>query len=55
LPAVAEKIGSDLHSQYVLGYTPADSRSDGRYRKIKVKLERPAQASWRRGYYAPGL
>ena len=56
LPQVAQKIGTDLHSQYVLGYTPPDSRADGRYRKIKVKVARPAlRASWRHGYYAPGL
>jgi Ca-activated chloride channel family protein len=60
LPDVAQKISADLHSQYVLGYSPANSRNDGRYRKIQVKLAHPPRArwlraSWRHGYYAPGL
>jgi Ca-activated chloride channel family protein len=55
LPGIAEKIGADLHSQYVLGYMPKNTRADGRFRKIQVKLERGARAFWRRGYYAPAL
>ncbi|HVP47087.1 MAG TPA: VWA domain-containing protein [Bryobacteraceae bacterium] len=58
LPAVAEKIGRELLHQYVLGYTPANLERDGKYRHVRVRIERaPGQpkyrASWRRGYYAP--
>jgi len=58
LPAVAEKIGLELRHQYVLGYTPANQERDGKYRRVRVKIVRPAglrklSADWRRGYYAP--
>jgi Ca-activated chloride channel family protein len=57
LPAVAEKIGLELRHQYVLGYTSSNPERDGKYRHVRVKLERlPGQpkywAYWRRGYYA---
>src|SRR5690349_18603635 len=32
------KIGTELRSQYILGYKPADLRHDGRWRRIKVAL-----------------
>jgi Ca-activated chloride channel family protein len=41
LPDVASKIGSVLRNQYILGYKPSDSRHDGTWRKIKVKLKPP--------------
>jgi len=41
LPVVAAHIGCELRNQYVLGYSPDGSRSDGKWRKIKVKLELP--------------
>jgi Ca-activated chloride channel homolog len=59
LSAVASKIGDALRTQYVLGYYPTQSKHDGKYHKVEVKLVQPKgapkfQASWRRGYYAPG-
>lgn len=58
LPAVAAKIGQELRHQYLLGYTPANQERDGKYRRVRVKIVRPAgfgklSADWRRGYYAP--
>jgi len=58
LPAVAEKIGLELRHQYVLGYTSSNPQRDGKYRHVRVQVERsPGQpkyrAYWRRGYYAP--
>ena len=41
LPDIASKIGTELRNQYVLGYKPSDSRHDGTWRKIKVKLKPP--------------
>jgi Ca-activated chloride channel family protein len=41
LPDIAAKIGTELRNQYVLGYKPSDSRHDGTWRKIKVKLKPP--------------
>ena len=57
LPDLAANISAELHSQYVLGFSPAD-RKDGKYRKVKIELTEPAgiggiHASWKRGYYGP--
>jgi VWFA-related protein len=59
LSDVASKIGAALRTQYVLGYYPSQSKRDGKYHKVEVKLVQPKgspklQASWRRGYYASG-
>ncbi len=58
LPDVAAKIGIELRNQYVLGYTPANQSKDGKYRRVKVKVNQPKglpplRAFWRLGYYAP--
>lgn len=54
----AGKIGTELRSQYVLGYAPADLQRDGKYHRVRVKVVAPAgqpklSADWRRWYYAP--
>ncbi len=36
---IAEKISTELRNQYVIGYTPKDLRRDGKWRKVKVKLQ----------------
>jgi Ca-activated chloride channel family protein len=38
LPVIAHHIGVELRNQYVLAYIPSNSKSDGKWRKIKVKL-----------------
>jgi Ca-activated chloride channel homolog len=38
LPVIAHNIGVELRNQYVLAYSPSNSKSDGKWRKIKVKL-----------------
>ncbi len=54
-----EKIAIELRTQYVLGYRPNNLSHNGKFHKIKVKLEPPAglpplSASVRKaGYYAP--
>jgi Ca-activated chloride channel homolog len=58
LPDVAAKIGVELRSQYVLGYSPKNQERDGKYRRVQVKLAPPhglppLRAYWRLGYYAP--
>ena len=58
LPDIAAKIGDTLRTRYVLGYSPAKPRRDGKYHNVQVKLVQPKgtpklQASWRRGYFAP--
>lgn len=58
LPDVAAKIGVELRSQYMIGYTPANLNKDGKYRRVEVKLAQPRglpplRAYYRTGYYAP--
>ena len=58
IPDVANKIGSWLRNQYVLGYVPDHTTADGTYRKVDVRIVRPKgypkfHAVWRQGYYSP--
>lgn len=58
LPDVAANIALEMRSRYLLGYTPADGKRDGRYRSVRVELAPRAglpalRAAWRRGYFAP--
>lgn len=48
------EIADELRSQYSLGYTPANTRHDGTFRKLKIKLARDGlRVQARHGYYAP--
>ena len=38
---IATKISAELRNQYVLGYKPDDTKRDGKWRKLKVKLVPP--------------
>lgn len=58
LADVATKIGIELRNQYVLGYRPKTPVRDGKWRKIKVKLNPPKglpplTVYAKSGYYAP--
>jgi len=58
LPVIAQHIAIELRNQYILGYRPDDSRRDGKWRKIKVKLALPPKlptlrVQARTGYYGP--
>lgn len=54
---LAGKIGTELRSQYILGYKPTDIRHDGSWHRIKVGLapshDLPLTARARTGYYSP--
>jgi Ca-activated chloride channel family protein len=55
---IAEKISTELRNQYVIGYTPKVLNRDGKWRKVKVKLNPPSglpplTVHARTGYYAP--
>jgi Ca-activated chloride channel homolog len=55
---IAEKISTELRNQYVIGYRPKDLTRDGKWRKVKVKLNPPQglpplTVHARTGYYAP--
>ena len=57
IPEISALISRELRSQYVLGYRPTDGTSDGKWRKISVKLaENPGQmhVHFKEGYVAPG-
>jgi hypothetical protein len=49
-----DQISEELRSQYVLGYYPTNTKRDGTFRKIQVKVDQPdVKVLARRGYYAP--
>jgi Ca-activated chloride channel homolog len=61
LPDLADRIGQELRSQYVLGYHPNQPIRDGKWRKIRVLLKPASNAPFsdlqvrsKRGYLAPG-
>jgi Ca-activated chloride channel family protein len=55
---IAEKISTELRNQYVIGFRPKDLSRDGKWRKVKVKVNPPQglpplTIHARTGYYAP--
>jgi VWFA-related protein len=53
LQAVFQKIAEELRHQYTLGYYRANTTRDGRYRRIRVKVNRSeARVRARPGYWA---
>jgi len=54
---IANQIAQDIRTQYVVGYYPSNTRKDGTYRRITVKVEdgnRKLVARTRAGYVAKG-
>jgi VWFA-related protein len=52
--AAFQQIADELRTQYLLGYTPTNTKLDGSYRKIQVKVRQgDYKVQARRGYYAP--
>ena len=59
LPDVVRQISAEIRSQYLIGYSPTNDVSDGKYRRVTVELLQQTRspglrASWRHGYYADG-
>ena len=53
LAGAYERVVADLGTVYSLAYRPSDKARDGRWRSIKVNVNRPAAiARGKRGYYA---
>jgi len=49
-----DEIGTELRSQYMIGYVPTNLAADGKYRKIEAKPTNPDyKLQARKGYYAP--
>jgi Ca-activated chloride channel family protein len=58
LSTYVDMINSELRNQYVLGYAPMNTVHDGKWRRIKVKLDAPKgfpalMVHAKEGYYAP--
>jgi Ca-activated chloride channel family protein len=58
LPAICSQIGLELKTQYLLGYRSQNLTADGKWRKIRIKINtenRRASLKVRAksGYYAP--
>ena len=54
LDAVYTEIAAELRQLYRLGYIPTDTRADGAWRTISIRLaDKGLRARTRRGYYAP--
>ena len=57
LEQICAQISLELKSQYVLGYVPSNTAADGKWRKLRVKVNPPSGMSHlnvraRAGYYA---
>ena len=56
LDAMYEKIGKEMDARYIMGYTSTDTRADGSWRPVEIKLKRPdlkgAKLRTRPGYFA---
>jgi Ca-activated chloride channel family protein len=54
LPALYQQIADELANQYSIGYTSKNTKRDGAWRAIVVKVNRPNTAvRTKRGYFAP--
>jgi VWFA-related protein len=49
-----QEIADELRTQYFLGYSPSNTKHDGTFRKIQVRVhDRDYKVQARHGYYAP--
>jgi len=54
LPSIYQQIADELANQYTIGYSSKNLKRDGSWRRIMVKVTRPAtSARTKTGYYAP--
>jgi Ca-activated chloride channel family protein len=58
LEDVCAKIAEELKSQYIIGYASTNTNKDGKYRKVRVRVNAPAgmpklNVRSKDGYYAP--
>ncbi len=54
LSGIYGQISEELSSQYTIGYTSRNPRRDGAWRRIVVRVDRPAVAArTKQGYFAP--
>jgi Ca-activated chloride channel homolog len=60
LPDVCRTIAQELRNQYLIGYRSTNQRADGKWRKIRMKVNPPKDLSRvtvraKSGYYAPRI
>jgi Ca-activated chloride channel family protein len=58
LDSISARISNELRNQYLLGYSPSDGSRDGKFRRVRLKLNAPAdmpdlRTYYRHGYHAP--
>jgi Ca-activated chloride channel family protein len=54
LAGIYEQISDELSSQYTVGYTSRNTRRDGAFRRVVVRVSRPGVvARAKLGYFAP--
>lgn len=55
LPVIYQRIADELANQYSIGYMSKNSRRDGAYRRIVVRVDHPsALTRTKHGYFGPG-
>ena len=55
LPTIYQRIADELANQYSIGYMSKNSRRDGAYRRIVVRVDQPSAITrTKQGYYGPG-
>ena len=57
LTPIAERVGNELRSQYLIGYTPITEEGDGKYHRVRVTISKKdrmpgLRVSHRLGYYS---
>ncbi len=53
LDAAFREIARELRTQYFVSYTPKDQKMDGKFRRVKIRCDRPGlKIDARKGYYA---
>lgn len=56
LPQIYQRIADELANQYTIGYSSKNTKRDGAWRAIVVRVERPnTVARTKRGYFAPSI
>jgi len=54
LSAVYSEIADELSSQYILGYISTNSKRDGTWRRVDIRISRPSLTPrTKKGYYGP--